>query len=141
MGVSGAAGANAMEKIRAVPASSIVRGGARGEPEGASGEIDEAMRALLAEGVEQAQALERRTESAARTGKGGGQFTFGDQEHFIGGLQGLIGLPNGMNEAQWPEAGSMMNYLFISLLASETKHTTRASLKMGGTYNPVRVIQ
>ena len=72
MGVaSPAAGANAMDQIRDVAPDTIVR------EEG--GDIEGAVRALLAQGVAEAKAMDARMQSAASTAKAGGDFTFGDQ--------------------------------------------------------------
>ena len=67
-------------------------------------EIEKAVRALLAQAVTGALALEKRAKTAVGTAKAGGEFTFGDQADFVGGLQGQIGLPNGLDEKQWLES-------------------------------------
>ena len=81
-----------MDHIRAVAPDTIVRGD--------GGDIESAVRALLAQGVAAAKAMDARTQSAAGTAKAGGEFTFGDQDDFVNGLQGLIGLPNGLDETR-----------------------------------------
>ena len=91
-GSSPPAGVTAMDHIRAVAPDTIVRGD--------GGDIESAVRALLAQGVAAAKAMDARTQSAAGTAKAGGEFTFGDQDDFVHGLQGLIGLPDGLDETR-----------------------------------------
>ena len=93
-------GSDAMEQLRAVSVESIER-------RASANNIDEAVNSLLLEGVQQAQALDQRAKTTSRTAKGGGEFTFGDQDHFVLGLQGMIGLPDGLNEKQWCSAGTL----------------------------------
>jgi len=100
LGVSEEKGGDAMEQLRGVSVESIER-------KAPANSIDEAVNALLLEGVQQAQALDQRAETTSRTTKGGGEFTFGDQDHFVLGLQGMIGLPDGLNEKQWCSAGTL----------------------------------
>ena len=93
--MTGALGSDAMDEIRTVTPDTI---------EGGEGdEIEKAVRALLVEAVAQAAALERRMESAMGSAKGGGEFTFGDQDDFVRGLQGQIGLPNGPSRPLSPK--------------------------------------
>ena len=93
LGLSDAKGASdAMEHLRRVSLDSL-----RCEGDQSTDTLDQALRALVLQGVEQAQALDRRAESTSRTAKGGDEFTF---DHFVRGLQGIIGVPDGLIEEQ-----------------------------------------
>ena len=61
----------------------------------------EALFGLVAAGMREARALAELVSRVAVKAKDAGQFTFGELQDFKGGLQQMIGLPSGLDEAQW----------------------------------------
>eukprot|EP01051_Picozoa_sp_SAG22_P013947 SAG22_NODE_1625_length_3957_cov_3.150078_3_plen_303_part_00 len=59
--------------------------------------------AVLAEALVEQQELERGAAAVSTKAKDAELFTFGSQKDFEGGLQGMIGYPQGLNEQQWIE--------------------------------------
>ena len=68
---------------------------------GTGGNIEAAVRVLLAENVRGCMALHKRIEDTTAHAKDAGEFTFGTQQEFVDGLQGRIGLPDGFNVEEW----------------------------------------
>ena len=58
---------------------------------------------VLAAAISEKRELERSASSVSTSAKGAGEFTFGTQEEFKGGVQGMIGDPKGLNVGQWLE--------------------------------------
>ena len=55
---------------------------------------------VLAAAITEQQALESSVAAVSTAAKDAGEFTFGDQKDFEGGVQGMIGFPKGLNVAQ-----------------------------------------
>ena len=56
--------------------------------------------AVVAAAITEQQALETNVAAVSTAAKDAGEFTFGDQKDFEGGVQGMIGFPKGLNVAQ-----------------------------------------
>ena len=55
---------------------------------------------VLAAAITEQQTLESSVAAVSTAAKDAGEFTFGDQKDFEGGVQGMIGFPKGLNVAQ-----------------------------------------
>ena len=85
----------ATEAVLAADADVVERGGNHDSA------IEVAVRKLMAQEIRVTQQLMRRAGQVSAKAKAAGEFTFGSQQDFIGGLQGLIGQPSGLDEKQW----------------------------------------
>ena len=86
---------NTMETVLGADADAVEHGGNRDSA------IEGAVRSLMAQEIRVTQQLMRRAGHVSAKAKAAGEFTFGSQQDFIGGLQGLIGQPSGLDEKQW----------------------------------------
>ena len=89
--------ARVTETVLSANADAVERGGNRDSA------IECAVRKLMAQEIRATQQLMRRAGQVSAKAKAAGEFTFGSQQDFVGGLQGLIGVPSGLNEKQWLE--------------------------------------
>ena len=87
----------ATEAVLAADADVVERGGNHDSA------IEVAVRKLMAQEIRVTQQLMRRAGQVSAKAKAAGEFTFGSQQDFVGGLQGLIGVPSGLDEKQWLE--------------------------------------
>ena len=69
---------------------------------------------VVAAAITEQQALESSVAAVSTAAKDAGEFTFGDQKDFEGGVQGMIGFPKGLNVAQCEFCGHFDVFLHLA---------------------------